>query len=207
MTKIPIILIATACVLALLARHEGFLPYPAAPISISTEQMSTTQGKGDFPGSADAPPPSYSSYTETLSGFDPENKQVSGCYQDIVTPSVNGENMRVLKCAAAQTDVPFFGPGTPSNNDTVWLLCWLNPRDPAKPYEGSSPLAHSAYASYGAFWLALKKLDAETSAIFSENVDRAIRAHGTPPVDDRAPSYCKSLKNTPAPLDALSAGS
>jgi len=49
MTRVLIILITTACVLALLARHEGFLPYPAAPISISTEQMVTTQGKGDYP--------------------------------------------------------------------------------------------------------------------------------------------------------------
>jgi hypothetical protein len=192
------IIIATARMLVLLARHQGFLPYPGAPISISTQQVSTTTGKGDFPGSAAAPAPSYSSLIETLSGFDPANASASGCYEDSVTPTVDGENMRVLKCAAWQTDVPFFGPGAPSKSDTIWLLYWLNPVDPSKPYGGSRPLAHSAYASYGACWLSLRQLKAQNRDTFSENAERALKAHSPPPVYDATPSYCKALQNAPA---------
>jgi hypothetical protein len=197
MTKALIVIIATASLLALLARHDGFLPYPAAPISVSTEQVSTTMGKGDYPGPAGAPPPSYQSDSETLSGFDAANTSSSGCYEDSVTPSSDGENTRVLKCAATQTDVPFFGPGAPSNTDAIWLLYWLVPVDRAKPYGYSRPLAHSACASYGACWLAQKHLDAHDQATFSENTEMALRAHTAPPVNNPTPNYCKSLKNTP----------
>jgi hypothetical protein len=198
MTKILIFLIAITCLLVLLARHEGFLPYPAAPITIKVVGTTTNQGKGDFPGSASGPPPSSSLFIETLQGFDAANARVSGCFEDSVIPISNDENMRTIKCAEPQTDVPFFGPGAPSNNDTIWLLYWL-PVNAATPNEPSRPLAHSAYASYGACWLALKRLDAEVRATFSENVETAIKAHSTPPTYDSTPSYCKALKNTPAP--------
>jgi hypothetical protein len=197
MTKILILLVAISGVLAVLARHEGFLPYPAAPISISVVQTPSTQGKGDFPGSVDAPPPSSSTFTERLQGFDAANARESGCYEDSVAPLSNGENLRVLKCAQPQTDVPYFGPGAPSNSDTIWLLYWVHLRDPAKPSEGYNPLAHSAYASDGACRLALRRLDAETRATFSENTETAIKTHSTLPVYPPSPTYCKALKNAP----------
>jgi hypothetical protein len=49
-TKILIILVATVGILALLARHEGFLPYPAAPITIKIVGTTTNQGKGEVSG-------------------------------------------------------------------------------------------------------------------------------------------------------------
>lgn len=198
MTKILIILIATVGILALLARHEGFLPYPAAPITIKIVGTTTNQGKGNFPGSSSGPAPSSSLFLKTLEGFDGANARVSGCFEDSVIPISNDENMRTIKCAEPQTDVPFFGPGAPSNNDTIWLLFWRQV-NAAKPNEPSRPLARSAYASYGACWLALKRLDAEDRATFAENVERALKAHSTPPRYDSTPSYCEALKNTAAP--------
>jgi hypothetical protein len=193
-----VLLAAAAGLAAVIVRHEGFLPYPAAPISILILQDTMIQGKGDRPGSASGPPPSSSVYTESLQGFDAANTRKSGCFEDDVIPLGDGQNMRVMKCAAAQTDVPFFGPGAPSNDDRIWLLYWLTPLD-SKPNGDTRPLAHSAYASYGACWLALQRLDKKNDAIFSENVERAISAHTAPPVYDSTPSYCKALKNEPPP--------
>ena len=122
----------------------------------------------------------------------------SGCYEDSVTPTVDGENMRVLKCAAWQTDVPFFGPSAPSKSDTIWLLYWLNPVDPSKPYGGSGPLARSAYASHGARWLSLRQLEAQNRVTFSEGAERSLKAHSLRPVYDATPNYCKALRNAPA---------
>ena len=198
MTKILIILVATVGILALLARHEGFLPYPAAPITIKIVGTTTNQGKGKFPGSSSGPAPSSSLSLETLQGFDGANARASGCFEDSVIPISNDENMRTIKCWESQTDVPFFGTGAPANNDTIWLLYWLRV-NAAMPNEPSRPLAHSAYASYGACWLALKRLDAENRATFAENVERALKAHNTPPMYDSTPSYCQALKNTSAP--------
>jgi hypothetical protein len=177
-----------------IARHEGFLPYPAAPISVLILQSTLIQGKGDRPGSASGPPPSSNLYTETLQGFDGANSRKSGCFEDTVTPLGDGQNMRVMKCAETQTDVPFFGPGAPSNTEAIWLLYWLTPLD-TNPNGDTRPLARSAYASYGACWLALKRLDAESDANFSENAERAIRAHSAPPGYHPSPTYCKVLKN------------
>jgi hypothetical protein len=179
-----------------IARHEGLLPYPAAPISIFILQDTLIQGKGDHPGSSAGPPPSSSVYTESLQGFDGANTRKSGCFEDTVIPLGDGQNMRVMKCTETQTDVPFFGPGAPSSTKSIWLLYWLTPLD-TNPNGATRPLAHAAYASYGACWLALQRLDKKNDAIFSENVERATRAHTAPPVYDTTPSYCKVLKNEP----------
>jgi hypothetical protein len=203
MTKVLVFLLALAIVIvctgAVLVRNQGFLPWPAAPILIKVVKTTTTIGKGDYPGSGDGPTPSSSSSFEELAGFDVTNATKSGCFEDTVAPMDSGENMRVLKCSEPQADVPYFGSGTPSTAATIWLLYWLSPYQQGKLDAGARPLAHSAYASYGACWLAQKRLEKEGRDIFAENVDRAIRAHTIPPVDNSAPSYCKALKNTPAP--------
>jgi hypothetical protein len=134
--------------------------------------------------------------SEHLQGFDGTNKGTGGCFEDTVIPTMNGENLRVLKCAQSQNDVPFFGPGAPSEGDTIWLLYWL--KEPVSQGAGYTTLAHSAFASYGACWLAMRRLESENRAIFAENVDRAIRAHTEQPMYDSAPAYCKALKNSTA---------
>lgn len=123
---------------------------PAGPISILLTTTTTIEGKDDHPGVASGPKPSTQSEIKALQGFDPSNAaRRGGCFEDKVTPLYNGENMRVLKCAQDQTDVPFFGHGLPSRDAVIWLLYWLNPgASVAEQY-----LAYAAYASYGSWQL------------------------------------------------------
>jgi hypothetical protein len=144
-------------ILAWCARREGFLPYPIAPISIVIQQNSQMMGKGKYPGSAAGPEPTSEVHWEELAAFNLQPP--SRCQDEVDGDSEDDENLRHLTCWQTQ-DVPFFGGSLPNVHDTIWVASLRS--ETIWPRTGEHEYLYytdSAYASYGACWLAAKRIN------------------------------------------------
>ena len=170
------------------ARKEGFFPYPADPVTIVIQSTNRLVGAG-YPGSANGPPPSSSTFSENLYGYDLSHKP---CADDIA-PLGNGENVRDVKCWEYRDNVPFFGSGAPRSGDTIWVAYWRSPNDSIKPSSDTHYLINAAYASYGACWLATKRQSNAEYATYL--ADSRARTPGEPCPMTAPQLQCSALKN------------
>jgi len=170
-------------VLAWCARREGFLPYPAAPISITIQQDLQFINKDEsFKQALD-------NSVDRLIGFNlrrtPEckNEQFDDPY------------LKTETCWSTTGDVPFFGGSSPGVHDTIYVLAV---RYPETAQSGDRMVYHTitvkaAYASYGSCWLEMKRQSKQLDDADTLYRDKAAQ-HGEKP---RAWSptlfYCEPL--------------
>jgi hypothetical protein len=170
-------------------RKQGFLPYPATPISISIQQNINMTETVNAYGVVDPKQSNRSSWVN-LHGF---NLPPAEC-ENKVTHLSAVQNFRTVSCWNEQAGVPFFGSGIPSLSRTIFVEYWLSDRDPSKPNQGDVVYTiKAAYASYGACWLAAKRQNDDDYATYLANY-RAKKLGDPNPVLSQQ-IQCSALKN------------